>query len=281
MIKKIFLCVIFIILFIVACSPKNNPSSSFVENTVTPKTIATLIPTIESSPTPILSTPTPDFINTVCSPLEGETISSISEILTQPFKAPRPGNDDGHQGADFAFYRRNERIGIEGLQIFSALKGKVVAILNDRWPYGNAVIIETELSNLSEELKTNFQLPAIQPTVMPDPRVNCPQGELTFSVDNENRSLYLLYGHLLNPVSLKVGDEVNCGQFIGAVGNTGYSTNPHLHFETREGPSGARFESMAYYTVQSTDSERYNYCVWRVSNLFQLIDPMKLLSPQE
>jgi murein DD-endopeptidase MepM/ murein hydrolase activator NlpD len=281
MIKKLFLFVVFIFLFIVACSPQNNSSPSLVEKTATPKTIATLIPTIASSPTPILSTQTPDLINAVCSPLEGETLSSISEILTQSFKAPRPGNDDGHQGADFAFYRRNERIGIEGLQVFSALEGKVVAILNDRWPYGNAVIIETEFSKLSEELKTKFQLPAIQPTVMPDPRVNCPQGELAFSVDNENRSLYLLYGHLLNPVSLKVGDEVNCGQFIGAVGNTGYSTNPHLHFETREGPSGAGFESMAYYIVQSTDSERYNYCVWRVSNLFQLIDPMKLLSPQE
>ena len=41
------------------------------------------------------------------------------------------------------------------------------------------------------------------------------------------------------------------------------------------------FESMAYYTAQSTQSERYNYVVWRVSNMFQLFDPMILLSIKE
>ena len=194
---------------------------------------------------------------------------------------PRPGNDDGHQGVDFSFYRRNERVGIEGLQVFAALEGKVITIIHDRGPYGNAVIIETPLDSLDSDLISQFQLPAMQPTVVPDPRVNCPPGELAFSVDNEKKSLYLLYGHLLNPVSLSIGEEVKCGQPIGLVGNTGYSTNPHLHFETRIGPSGASFDSMAYYTVQSTVSERYNYCVWRVSNLFQLFDPMNLLSPHE
>lgn len=41
---------------------------------------------------------------------------------------------------------------------------------------------------------------------------------------------YLHFGHLLN-ISVKVGDVVEAGQLIGALGNTGASSSPHLHFD--------------------------------------------------
>ena len=40
------------------------------------------------------------------------------------------------------------------------------------------------------------------------------------------------YGHL-SKIFVHVGDELERGQHIGAVGNTGRSTGPHLHYEVR------------------------------------------------
>jgi murein DD-endopeptidase MepM/ murein hydrolase activator NlpD len=87
----------------------------------------------------------------------------------------------------------------------------------------------------------------------------------------------VLYGHLKTPTTLKIGDRVACGQTVGAVGNTGLSGNAHLHLEMRVGPSGATFSSMGYYDPRASQEEFDNYCTWRVSQLFQLLDPMTLL----
>jgi murein DD-endopeptidase MepM/ murein hydrolase activator NlpD len=41
-----------------------------------------------------------------------------------------------------------------------------------------------------------------------------------------------LYGHLQD-IGVKVGQRVEQGQEIGTVGNSGWSTSPHLHYEIR------------------------------------------------
>ena len=58
---------------------------------------------------------------------------------------------------------------------------------------------------------------------------------------------YAFYAHL-KPGSLKVklGDKVTRGQVIGLVGNTGNSTEPHLHFHVADGISPLGSEGVPY-----------------------------------
>ena len=276
-----FILILILTFFFCSCQKEtadfnigNIPSES---PTSTPESIR---PAIQNDST-IPPAPTKDLINSICSPLEGlslEELVSDSTVIQQVFKAPRPGLDDGHTGVDYAYYSRGDRVGIEGLPVYSVLPGKIISMLDNKWPLGNTIIIETPLEIIDEEFLAAISPPQMAPTVAPAPHVICPSGELEFEVEPSSRSIYVLYAHLKDSANFSIGESVECGQKIGEVGNTGWSSNPHLHFETRIGPSGARFKSMAYYTTAATTQEQYNYCVWRVSNMFQLFDPINLLS---
>jgi hypothetical protein len=58
---------------------------------------------------------------------------------------------------------------------------------------------------------------------------------------------FVLYAHL-QPGSLRVraGDAVEVGQILGLVGNSGNSTEPHLHFHVMDGPSPLASNGLPY-----------------------------------
>lgn len=62
-----------------------------------------------------------------------------------------------------------------------------------------------------------------------------------------------VYGHMqMGSMDLQVGDTVNMGQVLGAVGDTGMSTGPHLHFGILIG--GEAVEPLAWMKAHVTES---------------------------
>lgn len=235
-------------------------------------------PSPVSSETPAAQTPTPTFA--MCSPLKDVTLAELAQpdLLKNPFQQPRPGMDDGHFGADFAYWSRGTHKQMLGLPVQAVMQGRVAGAIHNRMPYGNAVIIETALNTLPASWRLVLPTPA--PTVQPAPNLFCPTDTAGWYTDDTDRSLYLLYAHLNQAPTVFIDRPVACGQVIGEVGTTGRSVNPHLHLETRLGPAGVTFPVMAHYDNAATESEMATYCTWRVSGLFQAFDPLEILSLQ-
>ena len=272
-------------ILLAACQPKSVPldvrttvpSTTPKASTLTPTASATLPAT--ATPPPSSSpqrTPTPDLQPAICSPLAGYDRSRLEAAIFNPFDPPAAGLDDPHQGVDFADLEPINRYAREGLEVQAVLAGEVASIIDDRFPYGNALMIETPLSDLPAAWQEAFHLPAVQPPQPPHPALTCPDLPLP-KWDLLTRSLYVLYAHMQQSPELAPGESVNCGQVIGTIGSSGNALNPHLHLEVRVGPSGARFESLAHYDASTKPEEMAYYCAWRVRGIFQLVDPNLLI----
>jgi murein DD-endopeptidase MepM/ murein hydrolase activator NlpD len=213
--------------------------------------------------------------------LQGLQLQELNDIVTNPFEAPRPGQDDKHHGVDLAFYRHGDLTTMKGLPIQSVLAGKVAAVVTDSKPYGNMVIIESPYSTLPPHWLKTLQLPnQVAPLEPLNTTLSCPNLTAPSNWDPTKLSLYLLYAHMLAPSDRLQGESIQCGQQIGQVGTSGNSVNEHLHLEVRVGPSDATFSGLGHYDTHLTDEERSNYCLWRISGWFQMLDPMQLINLQ-
>jgi murein DD-endopeptidase MepM/ murein hydrolase activator NlpD len=200
-------------------------------------------------------------------------------LVSNPFVPPSPGSDDPHQAIDLADRAAGSGIALAGRQVQAALAGSVAAVIEDRFPYGNALLVETSIEELPGNWIEALGLREPAATWQPNPALTCP--DVVPKTWGEGSSLYLLYAHLQQAPAFQLGDEVSCGQGIGNVGDSGNALNPHLHLEVRLGPAGAVFSSLAHYDNRATPEEMDQYCTWRVRGIFRLVDPLVLLKLSE
>ncbi len=280
--KLIFITML---LMLLGCTPLQGSS---VRSTDTPTEVitstSTALPSLTAvltetpSATPDIPTPTQQAYE-VCVPLELETFDSLKLILSKPLDIPAFGADNGHHGVDFSYFQRDDRKSIQGIEIYAILSGKVVTPLEDDIPYGYTIIMETPLSDLPQSLHDTLTSGYLPVPDDPHYRLYCP--DVTPPALTGDLSVYHLYAHMEVKPEVDTGDYITCGQNIGTVGNTGYSSNPHLHLETRLGPSGAEISNMAHYESSYTLDQLSTYCLWRMSGYFQLFDPFILFEADD
>ena len=213
-----------------------------------PDPIAPVIPDPETTPasTHIPNEPIEGF--QICSPLAGIPVDELADIISAPYAPPAPGKEDRHHGLDFSFYRRGDNASILGLGVQTAVDSKVVMVLADSFPYGNALMLETAGTAIPEAVRDRLDM-------------------------DQEESLYVLYAHLSDPPTAALLESLPSCDLVGFVGKSGNAGVPHLHMETRIGPSGEVFAGMNYYSTQTTPDERANYIRWRTSGDFIHFDP--------
>jgi murein DD-endopeptidase MepM/ murein hydrolase activator NlpD len=218
------------------------------------------------------------IIPMISSPIEGKAISDLVDMISNPFYPPVEGSDDPHQGVDFSDVDNLSKIALTGKGVQVMIGGQVVSILSNRFPYGNAILIVSTEDNLPENWMNKI-LYSIEPFPWDiNTALTCPEGWNLPPEKQDKLGLYTLYAHLLDAPSYEIGDFVKPGDKIGAIGMSGNALAPHLHVETRYGYIPDFIGSMAHYDVTASLEEMSNYCRWRVSGWFRLIDPMEILS---
>ena len=283
--SKKWLLSLILILFLGGCANQSTPVfiSTFTP-TFLPTETSTLIPAQAPSASPT-ATSLP-LVTSVCSPLQGIALSDLRLITSNPFyfKYPfseGPSGDKNHPAVDLGFYHFKSFSTDAGFPIQALLPGKVVEVLDNRFPYGNMILIETPLQDLSPELQALIKIPQPYPDEEIKTHSTCQPDQSRISWSDTAKSIYSLYAHMQAPSTLKPGDIVQCGELIGAIGASGNSSTniEHLHLEIRIGPADAKFGTISDYLSSSTPEERYNYCIWALSEIFLPINPTLFWDP--
>ena len=273
--KKNFLIIVSSLIILCGCSVLPTPAPTF-----TPTATMTLTPLPTATAT---LTPTPTaipLITGITSPLQDIALSDLRLITSYAysFKYPfseGPEDDKNHPAVDLSFYTFKNFTTVVGHPIQAILPGKVVTVTDNLYPYGNSIMIETPLAELAPELIAQMQIGKPYSDEEIKTRSSCQPDQSRISWSSDGKSIYALYAHMQSASPFRPGDLVNSGDLIGKVGASGHAVvgNEHLHLEVRVGPSDAKFGTISDYIGTATDEERYNYCIWALSEVFLPINP--------
>ena len=264
------------ILLLTGCSNISQVSKA----TGYPPTItSTLAPRLTPTETATAPSPTPtkELINQVCSPIQGIDFSELPNIVSYAYTSPSPYVENGHPAIDFGLYHYKDYAFFPNFPVQAIISGKAVLVQQDLYPYGNMIMTETRLHDLQPSLLLSITQPTPLPPSYYSLDERCPVSGPAITWNKDDLSLYVLYAHMVEKPDVNPGDQVSCGQFLGNAGKSGHAAEEHLHLEIRIGPSNASFESIAEYKQPASPAERYNYCIWALSGVFQSIDPSILL----
>lgn len=104
---------------------------------------------------------------------------------------------------------------------------------------------------------TRNDLPDQVPGALPD-GLPISEADGNFAVLDIGGGAFVLYAHMKpGSVRVRTGDKVKRGNVIGEVGNTGNSSEPHLHLHVMDGPSPLLADGLPYvfdaFTVKAID----------------------------
>lgn len=130
------------------------------------------------------------------------------------------------------------------IQLINPADGSIIREISPRvaWPVLGVITLEFGESSLYQPFHTGIDIanrqgrvgdpitPAMDGRVVTAREISWGYGKHVIIDHGDN--ITTVYAHL-NRINVVVNDEVEIGDVIGTMGNTGWSTGPHLHFEVR------------------------------------------------
>lgn len=122
-------------------------------------------------------------------------------------------------------------------ELIEKYKGKLMYPFQKKYPVGDSIGIYYPNGKAEEHRGLDIKAPCGVPTYAMDDGI-----VMLTAVDDYWRGNYIIwtsgnmeyrYFHFRDPLTMKAGDKISKGQYIGTVGTTGYSFGCHLHLEIR------------------------------------------------
>jgi hypothetical protein len=183
-------------------------------------------------------------------------VASDAPVIGPPLRggpwlaANGPSNASGHRRAMIpidALPRIAQRFAIDYIRVNDAAERRFVgdSLKNSSYiAYGNDAIAVADGRVVAVKDSIPENVPGITSRAVPITLETVGGNHVILDIGGGH---YAFYAHLQpGSIRVRVGDRVRTGQMLGLVGNSGNSTEPHLHFHVSDGNSTLGSEGVPY-----------------------------------